>query len=733
MFSKIYFKALALITLIVAAYTGVMLFYVSPKIESRTISLEEKTGKAHLQEISTVVASAARELKSYHKNSIKVHKQELKNITDVAFTLVAKLYASSQPDAVKNHILTEVQTFRNNLTAFYQQSKNRQSSQDIQEFIKGFVKLYRYDRGTGYFFINQNTRCVLHPIDPAMDGKDLVDLKDADGKYFIRDFVQLVNKQKEGFISYKWFNPSSNQIEEKITYIFYFAPFNWIIGTGSYLAEIKRQKQKEAIDYVANLRYGKNEYFYISNYDSILISHPSLQGRDMSKVRDPEGILIVPPLVKIAREKGEGFHCYSWVKLEGDNKLYKKLTFAKHIPNWEWIIGTGLYLDSVETQVEAKKIELVKNLRKILTTTKIANTGYIYIFDSKGNMILHPNTNIEGKNFSKIINPGKTSFILNDLLNAYKSGKKVLYYTWDKPSDKGNYIYDKVSWIDYNKDFDWYICSSAYLAEINSTAEKLKKYIWIISLSLFACALFVSAFFLKKLVHPIERLSHIAKQVKDGDLTVRSQITANDDIGTLAQTFDGMLDTIEENVKTLDRKVNERTEDLQRMVEKLDYLACHDTMTGIYNRRKFFELVTPIFNERPDGLYAAMIDIDKFKRINDTHGHPAGDTVITAVAGAINSELRKGSIFGRLGGEEFAFVSHYSVPNDAQQHLQNIRKKVEQLEIEIYPGKTIQCTISIGVVRADKTIQTLDQLLHRADKLLYRAKGSGRNKAFFRI
>jgi diguanylate cyclase (GGDEF)-like protein len=733
MFSKIYFKALALITLIVAAYTGVMLFYVSPKIEDRTTSLEEKTGKAHLQEIATVVESSAKELKSYHNNSIKVHKQELKNITDVAFTLVEKLYESSLSEAVKDHIFTEVNTFRNNLTTFYQQSRNSQSAQDIQEFIKGFVKLYRYDRGTGYFFINQGTRCVLHPIKPAMDGMDLVDLKDSDGKYFIRDFVQLVKSKKEGFISYKWLNPSSNQIEEKITYIFYFAPFDWIIGTGAYLEEIKRQKQKEAIDYVANLRYEKNEYFYISNYDSVLISHPSLQGRDMSNVRDPEGILIVPPLVQIARKKGEGFHSYSWVKLDGNNQLYKKLTFAKHIPNWEWIIGTGLYLDSVESQVETKKIELVKNLRKILTTTKIADTGYIYIFDSKGNMILHPNSNIEGKNFSKLTNPGKKSFILVDLINAYKSGKKVLYYTWDKPSDKGNYIYDKVSWIDYNKDFDWYICSSAYLAEINSTAEKLKQYIWIISLSLFVFALLVSAFFLKKLVHPIETLSRTALKVKKGDLTVRSQITANDDIGTLAQTFDGMLDTIEENIKTLDKKVNERTKDLQCMIEKLDYLASHDTMTGILNRRKFFELATPIFNEHPKNLYAAMIDIDKFKRINDTHGHPAGDLVISAVTGTISSQLRKGAIFGRLGGEEFAFVVHYQEPADAQQHLQSIRKKVEQLEITIDSGKTIRCTISIGVVKADNTIQTLDQLLHRADKLLYRAKGSGRNKAFFRI
>ena len=733
MFSKIYFKVLALITLIVAVYTGVIVFYVSPKIEERAIKLEEKSGRAHLQEITTVVDSTARELKSYQKNTIAVHKEELKNITDVAFTLVEELYASSLPGAVKEHILTEAKTFRENLSEFYQQSRQHDSPQDVEEFIKGFVTLYRYDSGTGYFFINQGTRCVVHPIDPSLVGKDQADLKDSDGRYFIREFVKIAETRGEGFVSYKWLDPTSNKVEEKLTYVFYFAPFDWIIGTGAYFAEITRQKQKKAIDYVANLRYGDNEYFYISNYDSVLISHPSLQGRDMSDVRDSEGVLIVPPMVKIARERGQGFHSYSWEKLQGTGKVYKKLTFAKLIPDWKWVIGSGVYLDSVELQVERKKQELVRYLRKLLANTKIADTGYVYIFDSKGNMILHPNSNIEGKNFMNLENPGKNSLIFADLVAAYKTGKKVLYYSWDRPDDKGNYVYDKISWIDYNKDFDWYICSSAYIAEINSTANRLKQYIWIISFILFSLALFISAYFFKKLFAPIESLSHTALQVKDGDLSVRSRIRSHDEIGTLAQTFDGMLDTIEENIRTLDRKVNERTEDLQEMVKKLDFLAFHDPMTGVYNRRKFFELAGPEFNKDSTGLCAAMVDIDKFKKINDTYGHPVGDSVIKAVAATISKHLEKEAILGRVGGEEFAIICRHSVQKDIVENLELIRKKVEQLEIRTDNEDLVRCTISIGVAKTDAGIRSLDELLHRADELLYRAKGSGRNRTIFRI
>ncbi len=733
MFSKIYFKALALPTLIVALYTSVMVFYVAPQIEERVINLEETTGKTHLQEIATVVESTARELKNYHENSIVNHKEKLKDITDVAFTLVEELYASSQPVAIKKHILTEVQTFKKTLFPFYQKNKDRISPAEMKRFLKEFVSLYRYDSGTGYFFINQKTRNILHPIKPSLQGQDLVDLHDEDGTYFIRDFATTIELQNEGFVSYKWLNPTSGKVEQKFTYVFYFAPFDWIIGTGLYLDEITQQKQKKALDYVANLRYGDNEYFYISDFNSILISHPSLQGRDMSEVRDPEGILIVPPMVRLAREKGEAFHSYSWNKLDGNGKLYKKLTFAKLIPDWEWIIGTGVYLDRIEEKVESKKEELIKNLRDLLTHTKIADTGYIYIFDSKGNMILHPNSNIEGKNFLELKNPGKNSFIFDDLLAAYDSGKKVLYYVWDKPDDKGNYIYDKVSWITYNKDFDWYICSSAYIDEINATANSLKLQIWIISLILLFLAILVSAFFFKRLLRPIEMLSRKAVQVKQGDLSVRSHEHGSDEIGTLAQTFDDMLDTIEENIHTLDRKVFDRTKDLHEMINKLDYLASYDTLTGIYNRRKFFELANQEFLKDSTDIYAVMIDIDKFKKINDAHGHSVGDLVIKMVTATISECIKEETVFGRIGGEEFALVCRIASLKEATDNLEYIREKIAYRKVTIDSGEEVSCTISIGVFNKDDTSTTLDELLHKADLCLYKAKGLGRNNTVFRI
>ncbi|MEA3333322.1 MAG: diguanylate cyclase [Pseudomonadota bacterium] len=171
----------------------------------------------------------------------------------------------------------------------------------------------------------------------------------------------------------------------------------------------------------------------------------------------------------------------------------------------------------------------------------------------------------------------------------------------------------------------------------------------------------------------------------------------------------------------------------QEMIEKLELMASHDPMTGIYNRRKFFELANRKFSESTENLYAAMIDIDKFKKINDIYGHPTGDRVIKAVTAIIGENIDEGSVFGRLGGEEFAVVCSHPDQECVVERLELIRKKIEQLELRSESGELIRCTVSEGVAKADKTIGNLDELLQLADEMLYKAKGSGRNKAVFRM
>jgi diguanylate cyclase (GGDEF)-like protein len=172
---------------------------------------------------------------------------------------------------------------------------------------------------------------------------------------------------------------------------------------------------------------------------------------------------------------------------------------------------------------------------------------------------------------------------------------------------------------------------------------------------------------------------------------------------------------------------------LKKTIEKLEYFAYYDVMTNVFNRRKFFDIATAKFDTNKTNLYAVMIDIDKFKSINDTHGHHIGDKVIKMVAKIIQSLIEDSMLFGRLGGEEFAILIDSKSKDDVFDFVDKIRQKIQSVEISIDEDTSISCTISNGISKYDSSMKTIDHLLQKADEALYEAKDSGRNKTIFRI
>lgn len=170
---------------------------------------------------------------------------------------------------------------------------------------------------------------------------------------------------------------------------------------------------------------------------------------------------------------------------------------------------------------------------------------------------------------------------------------------------------------------------------------------------------------------------------------------------------------------------------LKKTIEDLEYLASRDTMTGAYNRRKFFELAYPIFASANDDLYIAMLDIDHFKKVNDTFGHDAGDLVIKHIARTISETLPDSSVFARIGGEEFVALCNGESDEAISNIFETIRKSVASSFID-YNGHKIEATISTGIVRKNSSVKSIDDLLKQADLALYDAKNSGRNRIVWR-
>lgn len=163
---------------------------------------------------------------------------------------------------------------------------------------------------------------------------------------------------------------------------------------------------------------------------------------------------------------------------------------------------------------------------------------------------------------------------------------------------------------------------------------------------------------------------------------------------------------------------------------KLQELATTDALTDLYNRRHFMELAEQEFAKarrynRPFSLF--MLDLDHFKNINDSYGHDIGDLVLADMAHILDSELRETDIPGRIGGEEFAVALPETEQKKAVETAERLRRTVEEAAFET-PAGDLRLTISIGVTSISEDTPELKSILRQADKALYRAKGSGRNR-----
>ena len=179
----------------------------------------------------------------------------------------------------------------------------------------------------------------------------------------------------------------------------------------------------------------------------------------------------------------------------------------------------------------------------------------------------------------------------------------------------------------------------------------------------------------------------------------------------------------------LERKVEDRTRELEETNRKLVYLATIDALTGIPNRRYFREALereAKLAVHNGTSFSVIMLDIDYFKAINDNHGHVAGDRVLQVVAERLKCSLRKIDVIGRLGGEEFAALLPDNTLADALVVAERLRSQVADLPVEI-GHFNVSVTISLGVVQAALG-DTIDALLSLADSALYAAKNSGRNR-----
>jgi diguanylate cyclase (GGDEF)-like protein len=171
---------------------------------------------------------------------------------------------------------------------------------------------------------------------------------------------------------------------------------------------------------------------------------------------------------------------------------------------------------------------------------------------------------------------------------------------------------------------------------------------------------------------------------------------------------------------------------LQALVDALVDLSSRDALTGLANRRSFeLALAREIDRVARAGEPALLLalDIDHFKRVNDTHGHASGDLVLKAVAQALRESVRPMDLVARVGGEEFAIVMPNCAPAFGEAVAERVRRRIEAMPVAIGAHDTLRVSVSVGGAFAPQWVRSSPTLwFDRADAQLYRAKAEGRNR-----
>lgn len=228
----------------------------------------------------------------------------------------------------------------------------------------------------------------------------------------------------------------------------------------------------------------------------------------------------------------------------------------------------------------------------------------------------------------------------------------------------------------------------------------------------------------------LELTIEIRKKYTKNDLIIITMSSDIDDDTTAMFLKNGANDYIKKpfSKEEFSCRINNSIEALEN-IHAITNHAKRDFLTGLYNRRYFFEYMQSYFTSaiaESEKFAIGIINIDHFKKVNDTFGHKMGDKVINTLADILRTYVDEDDMLARFGGEEFCIVLKNKTPNQALSHFENLREKVQNTPIILGDGQNIQITISLGVIL--NLEDTLDESINQADMLLLTAKQNGRNR-----
>lgn len=627
--------------------------------------------------------------------------------------------------ALNDKIKERVYQAYNIAQSIYNQNKYEKTSDEIKLLIANELKNLKYENDKTYFFINSNKgqAVLFNKSIELANNKDVWNLQDENGQLIIQNQAKIALEKKEGFLINNFVKPDSidKKLYSKISFIKLFEPYNWHIGMGEYADDIREHNQKEILEWISSIRFGKEGYIFVNSFDKKALV---FDGKKLETPTNYPNDELFRMQKQEAKNPQGGFFSYKFKKLNIDEE-FDKIAFVKSYDKYNWIIGSGVYLDEMEDELKRKEAIFKETIQRQLLL--ILSIFVLILF------IIY----IISKNISKYINTN-ISNLTSSFETACKENKKI--NTQD---------------LTYKEFISLANNLNSTLGKKNRTERKLNSYIDIVNKNIL-----ISSTDEKGLITDVsEAFCEISGYLKRELIGKTHAILKHDD--TSMEFFTNMWEVILSGkewrgeiknktkngttywvysvIKPIIKKgqVSGFTSISTNITDKkhIEYLSITDELTGLYNRRFFNLKIEEEINraKRENNHFTFLImDVDYFKQYNDTYGHQKGDFALERVANILRKKTSRGADFAfRLGGEEFGIITTLNKEKVIEfAHI--IKDEIENLKIEHSSSEISKfLTISIGIVSKEGVeITNSDMLYKEADDCLYEAKKLGRNSIF---
>jgi signal transduction histidine kinase len=320
-------------------------------------------------------------LKKIHNEQQKeLLKNEIQNAVD--FINYTK---DGTKERLKKEIKDRVYQAYQIMESLHNKFKDTHSKEEIITMMKESLRSIRFFDGRGYYFINSlEDISILHSIFPEYEGTNhFLNFRNIDGEHIISKLRKVAtSKEEEGFVMYKYFRPDFRQEQDlKISFVKLFKPYGIYISSAEYIKDYEYGVKQEIFDRLREVRYGKDGYLFIDDWDGTILMHPMkphIVGNNLMEYTDKNGVKVIRDLIEASKKPHGDFVYYSWTKPSTKEEIHK-VSFAMGIKEWKWMVGGGVYVEDVDTEILEKQLAFEKQTKDSVSKTVLIIVVFLII------------------------------------------------------------------------------------------------------------------------------------------------------------------------------------------------------------------------------------------------------------------------------------------------------------------------------------------------------------------